>query len=109
VECSGAPQAYVKNMVLIEYSTHPSLSRESPDSLLDWLSQAILPLPKFSLEITSSLHSIKSSMKLLNTDTDQEDSSTAALSHSEPHGARLVMELSTTHNPPKPTLPTLPD
>jgi hypothetical protein len=65
--------AFNKNTVFKEFSTPPCLNRVLQDSRLALQLLAILPSLKFSLVITFSLLLTKSSIKLLNTGTDQED------------------------------------
>gem|GEM_PF-5091540 len=72
---SDAQAGYCKSTELIEFSILHYLNKVLLDLQLVWLLLDILLLLKFSSVIISSQPSIKSLMRLLNTDTDQVDNS----------------------------------
>ena len=72
---SDAQVDYYKSTELIEFSILHCLNKVLLDLLSVWLLLDILLLLKFNLVIIFSQPLIKSSIKLLNTDTDQVDNS----------------------------------
>lgn len=104
---SDAQAGYCKSTELIEFSILHYLNKVLQDLPSVWLLLDILLLLKFSSVIISSQPSIKSLMRLLNTDTDQVDNSIVENWLSDLLGVLLVMVLFITLNHLKPISVTL--
>ena len=89
---------WFKSMVLKEFLIPHFLNRELLALLLELLSQDILPLLKFSLEIISSLLLIRLSTKLRNIDLDLEVNFNVGNLLLDQLGVLLVMVAFITHN-----------
>lgn len=89
---------WFKSMVLKEFLIPHFLNRELLALLLELLSQDILPLLKFSLEIISSLLLIRLSTKLRNIDIDLEVNFNVGNLLLDQLGVLLVMVAFITHN-----------
>ena len=102
-----AQAGYCKSTELIEFSILHYLNKVLPDLLSVWLLLGILLSLKFNSAIIFSQLSIKSLMRLLNTDTDQVDNSIVENWLSDLLGVLLVMVLFITLNHLKPISVTL--
>jgi len=93
-----AQAGYCKSTESIEFSILHYLNKVLPDLLSVWLLLGILLSLKFNSVIIFSQLSIKSLMRLLNTDTDQVDNSIVENWLSDLPGVLLVMVLFITLN-----------